>query len=754
MKRYIKYRNLWFYILITGAFGVILYFFTIKGQVLEAARQTTEISPVNPLGYFRDALRENVLHPMAILLLQIITIILFARMIGFLVKRISQPMVIGEILAGIILGPSVLGWLFPDIFLFLFPIKSLINLQFLSQIGLILFMFVIGMELDLKIMKDKAGDAVVISHASIIVPFGLGIWLAYLLYDSYAPAGIRFIPFALFTGIAMSITAFPVLARIVQEKGLSKTRLGTISLICAAANDIMAWCMLAIVIAIVKAGTFFSALFTISLAITYVIIMIRVIRPFLKQLGDIHPNRETLTKPVVAIFIIVLLCSSYITEIIGIHALFGAFMAGAIMPVNVNFRRAFTEKIEDVSVVLLLPLFFVFTGLRTQIGLLNSPELWLVCGMIILVAVSGKFAGSALAAKFVGLSWSDSFVIGSLMNTRGLMELVVLNIGYDLGILSPEIFAMMVIMALFTTFMTGPSLSLINILKDKIHKLRSADVFHVLIAFGMPATGGKLLRLAHLLTRSIKSKAEVTVLHLAIGNNLNIDHGDDHEKESFSNVTTVSDELSFPVIKRFMYSSNIQREIVQTANRENYDLLLVGAGKSIYEGSLLGRIMGATNKFLNPEKIISAVKGREKLFPQNYLLEDKIRYFIDECKCQVGIFIDRYDTSYKRVIIPLTHASDIFLLDYAGSLVTNKNIKLQIISVSADLNDIGRINEKIDQLKFYFPERLEYIELNLFDEKYFNDTDLLLASFGFWKLLSRQSRDIIDNLPSALIIRP
>lgn len=456
-------RDLLFYVAVIGGFGALMYYIIHKGGVLEVGRT---MAPVVDNGgawqEFISAMAHNLAHPLFILLAQIVTIILAARVFGWICKKIGQPTVIGEIIAGIVLGPSLVGLYFPGFSEALFPVASLGNLQFLSQIGLILFMFVVGMELDLKVLRSKAHDAVVISHASIVIPFALGVGLAWYVYGSFAPAGVRFSSFALFLGIAMSITAFPVLARIVQERGLHRTRLGTVVITCAAADDITAWCLLAAVIAIVKAGSFVSALYTIALAALYVVLMLKVVRPFLRRVGDLHVRRENLSKPIVAIFFLTLLLSAMATELIGIHALFGAFMAGAIMPENVRFRNLFIEKVEDVALVMLLPLFFVFTGLRTQIGLLNDPYLWKVTAAIIGVAVVGKFVGSALAARFVGQSWRDSLTIGALMNTRGLMELVVLNIGYDLGVLTPEIFAMMVIMALATTFMTGPALDLIE----------------------------------------------------------------------------------------------------------------------------------------------------------------------------------------------------------------------------------------------------------------------------------------------------
>ncbi|HMJ47696.1 MAG TPA: cation:proton antiporter [Ferruginibacter sp.] len=464
-----------FYIIIVAGLGGVIYWIIEKGHGLqspylrEAASQKELSSSGNSFTLFTDSFKHNISEPLAILLLQIIVIIAFARMFGFLFKKIGQPAVIGEIVAGLVLGPSVIGLLFPGINQFLFPPASLVTLQFISQIGLILFMFIIGMELDLTAISKQAYGAVIISHASIIIPYTLGMGLAYFLYRQYAPPGITFLSFALFMGIAMSITAFPVLARILQEKGLTKSRLGAMALTCAAADDLTAWCLLAAVIAIVKSGSSFSVLFTIGLAIGYVLVMLKIVRPALEKLGHIYTNRKKMQTPIIAFIFMILIVSSYLTSIIGIHALFGAFIAGAIMPSSIHFRKIVIEKIEDVSIILLLPLFFVITGIRTQVGLLNEGYLWATFGWILLVAVAGKFGGSTLAARMVGQSWKDSLSIGVLMNTRGLMQLIVLNIGYDLGILSPEIFAMMVLMALVTTFMTGPALDLINYLIPDKH---------------------------------------------------------------------------------------------------------------------------------------------------------------------------------------------------------------------------------------------------------------------------------------------
>lgn len=455
-------RFLW-YPAIIGVFGALIWLILHKGQSLPMTTHAVVQPAPAAAGTVADSwwrYLDNLKHPLGLLLLQIILIMLAARAFGILANKLRQPAVVGEIIAGVLLGPSLLGWVAPSFSGFLFPAESLKSLQFLSQIGLAFFMFIVGMELDLSKIRNKAHDAVMISHASIIIPFFLGVWLAYFLFTRFAPANVSFLSFALFMGIAMSITAFPVLARIVQERKLTHTPLGIMAITCAAADDVTAWCILAVVVAIVNAGGIISALATILLAVVFVTVMLLLVRPWMNRVIQLQMSKGN-QKAAVSLVFFILLISAWIAEVIGIHALFGAFLAGVIMPHDTPIRQLLTDKLEDVSVLLLLPIFFVFTGLRTHIGLLNQGDLWIVAGMIMLVAVAGKFGGSTITARLMGQSWRQSVSIGALMNTRGLMELVVLNIGFDLGILSPEIFAMLVLMALATTFMTGPLLDLV-----------------------------------------------------------------------------------------------------------------------------------------------------------------------------------------------------------------------------------------------------------------------------------------------------
>jgi Kef-type K+ transport system membrane component KefB len=751
-----KFKNSFFYIGTIGGFSALIYWIILIGGKLEQGRDIViSKSDRSQWHEFVDAFLHNLQHPLAILLAQVVTIILVARIFGWICTKIGQPTVIGEMIAGIVLGPSLVGMYFPEFSAVLFPAQSLGNLQFLSQVGLILFMYIVGMELDLTALRSKAHDAVVVSHASIIIPFALGAGLSYFLYDQFAPQTIQFASFGLFVGIAMSVTAFPVLARIVQERGIHKTKLGTIVITCAAADDVTAWCILAAVIAIVKAGSFISALYTLILAISYVLLMIKVIRPFLKRIGDLYTSRENLSKPIVAIFFIILIASAYATEVIGIHALFGAFMAGAIMPENVKFRSIFIEKIEDVALVLLLPLFFVFTGLRTQIGLLNDPYLWSITGLIILVAVTGKFIGSALAAKFVGQNWKDSLAIGALMNTRGLMELVVLNIGYDLGVLSPEIFAMMVIMALLTTFMTGPALDVINWAfrsKSEVPQTVSQiSKYKILISFGNPERGKSLLRLANAFINKRKDNASVTAMHLSPSSELNHYNMEEYERESFMPVIQESQHLNQKVTTLFKASNDIDADIVEVANKGDYDLLLVGVGQSIFEGSLLGKILGFTTRIINPDRFLHQVTRKGHL-SDNSSFDERTRQILSKSNVPVGVFVDKGLEKIEKVFIPIFSLKDIFLIKFAQKLITNASAQVTILDAAGKIKQHPEIKESIRAIEQIAPHHIELLSERDIAKDLLKSKDLTLISIDSWKK-SEDSKSLwLSELPSSLIL--
>lgn len=394
------------------------------------------------------------------LLGQIAVVLCASRAAGVLFQRMGQPIVIGEMFAGIMLGPSLLGWLAPHVSTFLFPPSSLGYLSALSQVGVVVYMFIIGLALNPKALRNHGHTAVLTSHVSIIVPFVLGSACALVLYPRLSNDSFSFTGFALFMGAAMSMTAFPVLARILTDRHLLETRLGALAIACAAVDDVTGWCILAYVVLVVRmqrpdATPFWFTVGGLGVFLTFMFLVAkRAFRGFERA----YRRRGGLTENMLAFMMVIALVCAIVTERLGLHLLFGAFLAGVMMPKDRDFVRHVVDKFETATLVLLLPLYFAFTGLRTSVRLIDGPDMWATCAAIICVAVGGKLGGSMIAARAVGTTWRESAGLGILMNTRGLMELVILNVGLDIGVISHALFSMMVLMALVTTFMTAPLL--------------------------------------------------------------------------------------------------------------------------------------------------------------------------------------------------------------------------------------------------------------------------------------------------------
>lgn len=396
------------------------------------------------------------------LVLQIAVVLAACRVVGELFRRIHQPRVVGEMFAGIMLGPSLLGWIAPHASAYLFPTSSLGFLNALSQIGVVIFMFLVGLGINPRELKKEGHAAVLTSHVSITAPFVLASFLALYLYPRLSDDGVAFTSFALFMGAAMSITAFPVLARILSEHNLLGSRLGTVAIACAAVDDVTGWCILAYIVVLIRSAQSSNSIWiTIGGISVFAVAMIHGVRRLLRGFEKAYRKKGAISENLMALMLLLVLASSLFTEYLGIHLLFGAFLMGAIMPKEPKFVRYVLDRFETITVTLLLPLFFAFTGLRTNVGLVKGPEMWMYCGLIVLVATVGKFGGSTLASWVSGMPLRESVGLGTLMNTRGLMELVILNIGLDIGVISPALFSMMVLMALVTTFMTTPVLMLV-----------------------------------------------------------------------------------------------------------------------------------------------------------------------------------------------------------------------------------------------------------------------------------------------------
>ena len=391
----------------------------------------------------------------------VVVVMLVARLFGLAAVKLGQPRVMGEVVAGIALGPTILGAVSPGLQASLFPTDILPAFGIAANLGLIFYLFLVGLELDPRQLRGRVGQAAAISNTSVALPMMLGIAVALPLYELVGPDK-KFVAFALFMGVAMSITAFPVLARILVERRMLKRPVGALSLACAAIDDVTAWFLIALATAVAVAGSGSEVLETVLLAIVFCLGMALLIRPLLGRVSDAFDEAGRVPGGWVAAIFAGVLLSAYVTETIGIAVIFGAFVMGMIMPRNTGLTEDVTRRLEDFVVILLLPLFFAYTGLRTDIGLLDRPELWLMTLALIAVAIVGKLFGAMIAARLTGFNWRASTVIGTLMNTRGLTELIVLNLALEKGVLSEALFAMLVIMALLTTFMAGPMLKLLD----------------------------------------------------------------------------------------------------------------------------------------------------------------------------------------------------------------------------------------------------------------------------------------------------
>jgi Kef-type K+ transport system membrane component KefB len=596
-----------------------------------------------------------------LLLVQVGVILGLSRLMGILFSRMRQPQVVGEMVAGIMLGPSLLGWLAPGLQGRLFPADSVILLNILSQIGIIFFLFLIGLELDPNLVRNRGKSTVVTALCSIAVPFVLGVSLTLALYHTRLfdddPSGARRFAAALFLGAAMSVTAFPVLARILTERNLQKNHLGAMAIACAAVNDVAAWVMLAFVVGVAHAAGSGAnaAIRTLALSLGYAAIVFLVIRPFLRRLELIYQRQGRLSQNVVAVIFLLVLGSAWATEAIGIHAMFGAFLIGCVMPKGTQFVRHVTEKLEDFTVVFLLPVFFAYAGLKTQIGLIDDPQLWSYAVLIIAAACTGKLLGTAIPAKLFGSDWREAAAMGVLMNTRGLMELVTLTVGLQLHVINNAVFAIMVLMALLTTFMTTPLLHWVYPAQRLLPPRKIGDTrsFSVLIPVADPRSGGPLLRIAEMLVGSSSDQGRIVALHL---------RRPDDRPEFRSGLAEPSADPLQPLLDHAnknnvrvepisFVSSDVPHDIARVCRDTGVDLVLIGFHRPVFGKTILG---GTVHRILSETPVDAAV------------------------------FVDRGFLGAQRVLIPyLGSAHDRFALELGGRLAREAKAEITALHVVA-----------------------------------------------------------------------
>lgn len=535
--------------------------------------------------------------------LAVAIIILASRALGLLLARLRQPRVIGEMVAGIMLGPSLLGAFFPSVTGYLFPAEVISVLRVMSQFGLIFFMFLIGLELEVRLVRRSGHLAVLVSHVSIVLPFGLGSLLALLLYPLLG--GGSFTGFALFMGTAMAITAFPVLARILTDTGINRTRLGAVAITCAAVDDITAWCILAVVVGIAKAAGPLDAVRTTVLAVAFLAGMLFVVRPMLRRLAALYKTRGSVSPSIMAGLISGLFLAAWATEMIGIHAIFGAFLFGVVLPRSGGLRGAVTERIEDLTLLFLLPIFFAVVGLSTRFGLMDQPIHWAIAGVVIAVAIVGKWGGSTFAARSLGVSWRDASALGVLMNTRGLTEIVILTVGRSLGVISPALFTIMVLMALCTTLMATPLLARIypsRIVDQEAAKgsagtdrrsRRSSTDYRVVVGVSDPSAAAPLVELASSLHDRNGGKPQIVLAHVTTppGRDEARAHRtawDDAAERARSRLAPLADDLlgaGYDTRVRTGMSADVGNELARLAAAEDPNLVVLGWHRRILDGN-------------------------------------------------------------------------------------------------------------------------------------------------------------------------
>lgn len=528
------------------------------------------------------------------MLLGLAAIIVLARLLGAAARRVGQPPVIGEIVAGILVGPTLFGTVLSD---HLFPTDVRPALSGLANVGLVLFMFIVGYELDHTLVRGKERVAASVSVGSIVLPFGLGAALAIWLAGNH---GIhRVLPFALFLGAAMSVTAFPVLARILTDRGMHRITVGGLALASAAVDDVIAWSLLAVVVTVGGAG---ADQWHVLFAVPYVLVMFLGVRPLLRKLAAAYDRAGRLTPNILAAILVGLLLSCYATEWLGVHFIFGAFIFGAIMPRAgaEALRHEILERLEQVSVLLLLPVFFVLSGMKVDLSTVDLRG-FVELLLILAVAIGGKFIGAYAGARLQGVRPRQAGAVATLMNTRGLTEIVILTVGLQLGILDGELFSLMVVMALVTTVMAGPVLALIyprrRVERDIAEAERAAlgvsDAYRVLVVVDTPGIDDGAVALGADLVGA-RRPGEVVLSHLVAyqtPGRLEVGSGLSGELLEMTTVLGQLDTLAGPVRQRGVAVPVLARLSADPANElpaqvaaTEPEVVLVGAEHPGYAG--------------------------------------------------------------------------------------------------------------------------------------------------------------------------
>ncbi len=660
--------------------------------------------------------------PFTIFISQILLILFLSRLLGSVSRSSGQPALTGEIIAGVLLGPSVLGFFFPKIYNVLFTAESIALLSYVNQLGLILFLFIIGMELDVKVLRNRRQPPFLISHLGILFPFALGIAIAFFWYHEF-PQQINFYGFALFLAIGMSVSAFPVLSRIIQERGLAKKPLGTLAITAASIDDITSWSLVALAVAVVKSSNLMDFLITLGLTGLYFLFMIKVAQPIMKKIGDLYPSKETLNKRVIGSIFGMLMLSVVLTELIGLHALIGAFFAGVIMPRNLTFKKILNDRMEDVTVAFFLPLLFLYVGVHTNVLLLLNDHAWMLGGIILGAAIFGKFIGVSLTAKTLGQHWKDSFLLGILMNTRGLMGLIVVAMGFELEVFSPTIFTILVVIVFVATVLTNPSLDLIlrrreHEKTDPVVSTSNRSSFKILVSFGIPKMGSTLLRLADQLTQRTNNEIEITALHITPSSEVKPLDAILFEKEGFQPIRATAHLLELKLNTIYKTTQEVEREILKTTRQNNYDLILVGAARPGFNERMTG---------------------------------GKLARVLEEGNSSIGVLMDNGYVLPENILMLVASEEDVFLLEYGKRFYRSSKSRITILSLEQG-EEIHFINAESKGFALT-AEFNEVIKRRIPDRDLLDHFNLVLVSMDSWNALAKARAPWMKDCPSVLVMK-
>lgn len=647
------------------------------------------------------------IHTVILVLIEVLIIIGLSRLMGLANTWIKQPPLIGEVVAGIMLGPSLFGWVAPDLAATLFPLEVVPFLDVLSQVGLIFFMFLIGLELNPRYLSTNLQAAILTKIVSILVPFTLSTLLGLIFYPLVSNSSVSFIAFSLFLGAAISITAFPVLVRIITEKNLQGTRLGTLALSCATINNVITWCILAVAIAIVRGNSINGTWHIIITSLIYIGLMMTIGRIILQRLTTYYRRTQRLNQMLLALVYMLVVASALITELIGIHLIFGAFLLGIIMPTNTGFRRELALKTEGFLKVFLLPVFFAYSGLRTQISLINRPQLWLLCALVLIVAIASKYLCTYVAARFNALNQREASALGWLMNTRGLTQLIILNIGLSLKVISPLLFTMLVIVTLVSTFITSPLLEWTYpkrlISKYAISTEDEPEIdrestenlefytrpYRVLVPVANPTTQKGLVQLAVAIALNYHQSAAILPLSLIESEDYAFENNPVEAnrliEERHQQLEELIDTLEPASTRSYIHpivriSNNVARETAEIAELEPTDLIVVGWHRPAFSNNRLGGRVGQ---------------------------------ILTRATVDVAVFVDRGGERIENLLVPYSaNIHDDLALILALRLLINRDTcllnVLQVVSDSRVKNDMSyELHTMMEQLPSSVRDRID-----------------------------------------------